>query len=120
MSVCTYASKGSTIDYGTRLETKNYFKPNNVLTFQDQKESFAYRSEMNELNYNFEGIKEDEKWVCAQTLNYIHLFHNIEYSESKYEDFLNGTLHQKKNILNIMKKNMETFRKITVSARANI
>ena len=92
MYACTYASKGSTIDYGTRLETKNYFKPNNVLTFQDQKESFAYRSEMNELNYNFEGIKEDEKCVNAQTLNYIHVFqckilNNIEYSESKYKDF---------------------------------
>jgi hypothetical protein len=40
----------------------------------------------------------------------------IEYSESKYEDFLNGTLQQKKNILNKMKKNMETFRQITLAA----
>ena len=118
-------SKGSTIDYGTRLAMQNYLKPNNVLTFQDQKEIFAFRSEMNELNYNFKGLKEDEKCVCAQTLNNIHLFqckilNNSEYSELKYEDFLNGTLHQKKKTLNIMKKNMETFRNITLAARADI
>ena len=54
-----------------------------------------------------------KKCVCTKTLNYQHLFqckilNNCDNSELKYEDILNGTLHQKKHILNILKKNFAT------------
>ena len=68
---------------------------------------------MNEVNCNFKGLKEDERCVCTSILNNPHLFkcqilNNGESPMYNYQDILNGTLHQKKIIINIMKKNHET------------
>ena len=63
--------------------------------------------------------------VCTNILNNPHLFeciflNNGESPKYKYEDLLNGTLHEKKIIMNIMKKNIVTYRKITLAARADV
>ena len=39
---------------------QNYLKPNRVLTYQDQIDIFSYRLEMNEVNKNVTGLKEDQ------------------------------------------------------------
>ena len=43
---------------------QNYLKPNRVLTYQDQIDIFSYRSEMNEVNKNVTGLKEDQTEIC--------------------------------------------------------
>ena len=117
-------SKGSLNKYGSRLETQNYMKPNIVLKFQDQVDIFSYRSEMNDLKCNFKGMKEEELCLCSSIMNNVHLFeckelNNGELSKYKYEDLLNGSLHQLKYLLNIMKKNLAQYRKITLATRAD-
>ena len=115
-------SKGSSIKYGDRLEMQDYMKPNKVLTFADQIELFSYRSDMNDVNLKFKNIEEYKKCVCNEDLNNIHLFqcnilNNDECGKTyTYEELLNGTLHQQKDLLNIMKKNLESLRKISKAA----
>ena len=114
-------SKGSSIKYGTNLEMQSYLKPNRVLTFQEQIEIFSYRSKMNEISCNFRDLKkEEELCICKSTMNNTHLYHckvinNGKDPKHNYEDLLNGTLHQQKYVLKIMKKNLEYFRKITLA-----
>ena len=48
------------------------------------------------------------------------ILNNGESPKETYEDILNGTLHQKKNVLNIMKRNLGNYRTITLAARADI
>ena len=118
-------SKGATNKYSGKLEMQNYLKPNRVLTYPDQIEIFSYRSEMNEMNYNSKGLKDDEICVCTNILNNPHLYHcqilnNGESPKEKYEYILNGTLHHKKIFFNIMKRNLEKYRTITLAARDEI
>ena len=92
---------------------QNYLKPNRVLTFQEQVDIFSYRSEMNELSFNY--IQGNAKCICTEELNNSHLYqcnllNNNHYPELKYEYILNGTLHQKKKILKIMEKNSKCYK----------
>ena len=101
------------ISYGNSLEMLNDLKPNRVLSFQEQVDIFSYRFEMNELSLNY--IQGNKKCICTEELNNAHLFqcnilNNNHYPEQKYEYILNGTLHQKKNILKIMEKNTKSFK----------
>ena len=92
-----HPSKGSKIDYGTRLSMQNYLKPNNILTFQEQIEIFSYRSEMNELIFNFKGLKDNELCVCTIQLNNHHIFqcgilnefkdHELNYIRTYWMDY---------------------------------
>ena len=116
-------SKGSKIYYGDRLEMQNYLKPNRVMTYQDQIEIFSYRSEMNDISLKYNEIQDNKVCVCTQELNNSHLYecitlNNGEALKLKYEDILNGTLHQQKYVLNILKKNHAIYTKITLAARA--
>ena len=43
---------------------------------------------------------------------------NGEELELKFKDILNETLHQQKYVLNILKKNLAAYTKITLAARA--
>ena len=117
-------SKGSSNKYGTNLEMQSYLKPNRVLNYQDQIEIFSYRSEMNEIACNFKELKQEELCICKNILNNTHLYHCKVLNNGKdlihnYEDLLNGTLHQQKYGLNIMKKNLDYLRKITLATRAD-
>ena len=60
-----------------------------------------------------------------KTLNNKNLFqckilNNCDDSELKYEDILNGTLHQIKHILYTLKKYLATLRNINLAAPADI
>ena len=67
-------SKGSKFDYGARLNMQDYLRPNNVLTLKEQIEIFSYRSEKNEFNFKFKGLKDDESCVCTIKLRNPHIF----------------------------------------------
>ena len=100
-----------------------YMKPNRVLSYQDQIKIFSYRAEMNELKINFKGLKEEEFCICTHIMNN-HLYeckslNSDDNSKYQYEDLLNGTFHQQKKILNILKKNLEYYRKIVLATRAD-
>ena len=102
---------------GARLTMQDYLRPNHVLTLKEQIEIFSYRSKMNEFNFNFKGLKDEESCVCTIKLSNPHIFqcrilNEFKDHELKYEDILNGTLHQQKNILNTMKKNIKTTEKL--------
>ena len=106
-------TKGSLINYGNSLEMQNYLKPNAVLTFQEQVHIFSYRSEMNELVMKY--IHGYEWCICKEEMNNAHIFqckllNNDENPGMKYNQILNGTLHQQKKILNIMEKNIKLFK----------
>ena len=79
---------------------------------------------MNEFNFNFKGLKDKKLCVCTNQLNNPHIFqcrilNYFKDHELKYQDILNGTLHQQKKILNIMEKNLANYIKITFAARAD-
>ena len=100
---------------------QSYMKPNRVLSYQDQIKIFSYRAEMNELKINFAGLKEEEFCICTHIMNNHHLYeckslNSDDNSKYQYEDLLNGTLHQQKNIVSILKKNLANYRKITLAA----
>ena len=86
---------------------------------------------MNEFNFNYKGLNDNETCVCSRKLNNPHILqcpmpntqlpilNNSKHYEYKYADILNGTLHQQKNILNIMKTNIANYRQITLASQAN-
>ena len=49
-------SKGKEIMFGKKLQCQSYLCPNVLLTLQEQRDIFSYRSRMNQLEYNFQGI----------------------------------------------------------------
>ena len=92
-------TKGSLINYGNSLEMQNYLKPNAVLTFQEQVNIFSYRSEMNEISMKY--IHGYEWCICKEEMNNAHIFqckllNNDDNPGLKYNQILNGTLHQQK------------------------
>ena len=102
---------------------QDYLKPNTIPTFKGQIKIFSYRSEMHEFHFNFRGLRGNEIFVCTNQLINPHIFqcrilNGFKGHELNYRDILNGTLHQQKKILNIMKKNIPNYRKISLAARA--
>ena len=105
--------KGSEINYGEYLTCQQYLLPNNILSIDDQREIFAYRTRMNNLKYNFSNNSESQYCLCKhQILTNQHLF-NCEYLNNEkskinleYDRIFNGTLMEQKAILNIIRKNM--------------
>ena len=101
---------------------QEYLKRNYILTFQEQKEEEkSYRSAMNEFNFNFEGLKDDETCVCTIKLNNPYIFqckilNNFVGHEFHYQYISNGVFHQQKHILNIMKTNITNYRKMSLAA----
>ena len=95
-----------------------------VLNYQYQLKVFFYRSEMNEISCNFKELNTEEIYICKCIMNNSHLYHCKVLNDRKdlkhnYEDLLNGTLHQQKYVLDIMKKNLEYFRTSLRSLRAD-
>ena len=67
---------------------------------------------MNSLNYNTPGTSEIEYCQCSDEMTNEHLLYCNILNEEKphlytYDDFLNGSLIKKKNIIYILRKNME-------------
>ena len=104
-------SKGKEISYGDQLFCQNYLSPNKILTFDDQKFIFAYRSRMNNLSYNYPGNKKVEIFQCGVKMTNEHWYYCIVLNEGisiqdKYEQIFNGTITEQKQILDILKQNM--------------
>ena len=79
---------------------------------------------MNLISCNFKELNKEELCICKCIMNNTHLYHCKILNEGKdlqhnYKYLFNGTLHQQKYVLNIKKKNLEYFRKITLAARAD-
>ena len=111
-------SKGKEINYGDQISCQNYLLPNNVLTFNDQKLIFAYRSRMNKLQYNYPGNKENELCQCGTNMTNEHLYNcNILNEENiihdKYEQIFNGTITEQKRIIDILEHNMKKHEQYT-------
>ena len=102
---------------------QNYLKPNNIISFQEQVEIFSYRSEMNEVSLRYQEPTANKVCICNKELNNQHLYecitlNNGEEVKFKYENILNGNIHQQKYILNILKKNHSIYTKMTLASRA--
>ena len=67
-------SKGKDIQYGKALICQGYLMPNLILTFEEQKTIFSYRSRMNNLQNNFHGNKIIELCQCGTEMNNQHLY----------------------------------------------
>ena len=73
---------------------------------------------MNPLKNNFKGDKIIQYCVCLQVMENKHLYYceilnNGRKINHIYEDILNGTLHQQKDIINILTENMKKFETLT-------
>ena len=103
---------------------QNYLKPNKVIKFQEQVEIFSFRSEMNEISLKYQEPKANKTCVCKKDLNNQHLYECTHLNNGvelkfKYENILNGTIHQQKYILNILEKNLAIYKKMTLASRAD-
>ena len=90
---------------------QNYLKPNIIITFQEQVEIFSFRSEMNEISFQYQEPTANKPCEFTKELNNHHLYectllnNGLEF-KFKYENILNGTIHDQNHILNILKKNL--------------
>ena len=103
-------SKGKEIIFGSTLQCRSYLCPNSLLTLQDQKVFFSFRSRMNKLEYNFPGRQPvTEKCKCGADMNNIHLYECkiLNNSERKRNDdkIFCGRLIEMKHVVNIMIEN---------------
>ena len=110
-------SKGKEINYGDQLFCQNYLSPNNILTFDDQKLIFAYRSRMNKLSYNYPGNKIVELCQCGVQMTNEHLYYCIVLNEGisnqdKYEKIFNGNISEQISIFRRFEHNLKTRNKI--------
>ena len=110
-------SKGQEIEFGQKLECQGYLLPNNILTLQDQRDIFSYRSRMNKLAYNYKGNNIEEKCQCGKDMNNIHLYECqvLNHSERtvKYSKLFNGRLCELKYLISIIRENLKKHEKFT-------
>ena len=76
---------------------------------------------MIDISLKFNELQDNKVCVCTKELHNSHLYecitlNNGEALKLKYEDILNETLHQQKYVLNILKKNLAAYTKITLAA----
>jgi hypothetical protein len=110
-------SKGKEIEYGSELKCQTYLLPNGILTWEEQVEIFSYRSRMNSLKYNFGG---EDICLCGTFLNNEHLYSCKTLNREKrprleYSNIFNGTIIEQKEIVQILKRNMEEYQNITLA-----
>ena len=111
-------SKGKEIQYGDDFRCQNYLLPNKVLTLEDQLNIFAYRTRMNNLEYNFASNNCLQVCVCKNQMTNEHLYscrilNTEENNYILYNTLFQGTLTEKKKIIIILNKNMNKFEQIT-------
>ena len=105
-------SKGTEINYGDHLSCQKYLLPNQILTFDEQKQIFAFRSRMNKLQYNYPGNKQTELCQCGVDMTNEHLYYCNVLNEGnklqdKYEQIFKGNLTKQKLILDILEHNIK-------------
>ena len=107
--------KGQLIHYD-RLEMSDYLLPNDRLSVSEQYEMFSYRSEMNDIPFNY-GNRTQCETGCGEILNNDHLLKCQILNEGhengfEYIIFLNGTMEQKIEIFMKMKENTQKRKNI--------
>ena len=110
-------SKGKEIIYGD-LKAQNYLLPNNILTLEEQREIFRYRTRMNKLKCNFSN-KYIDFCQCKSALNNEHLYKcnvlNSEVKKYEYNSLFNGTIKEQKYIVNILIRNTIKHEEFTLA-----
>ena len=110
-------SKGKEINYGSELKCQKYLQPNRVLTWDEQRELFSFRSRMNKLKYNFGG---EEICICGLNLENEHLVScliliNGNPPNISYSDIFNGNIKQHKDIIPILIRNIKKYEEFTLA-----
>ena len=105
-------TKGKEINYGDKLGCQKYLLPNKIITFEEQKILFSYRSRMNSLNYNYPGNKETQICQCGEEMINEHLYYcsvlnGGQIVQDKYEQIFNGNITEQKRILDVLEQNMK-------------
>ena len=103
-------SKGKEIYFGNNLHCQSYLCPNNLLTLQEQRATFSYRSRMNILEYNFPGRQPvTEKCRCGEDIDNKHLYECQLLNSSEkivtYDKIFGGRLIEMKHVVKIMIEN---------------
>ena len=110
-------SKGQEIVYGAKLECQGYLLPNKILTLEEQRDVFSYRSRMNNLKYNFKGNKIEEKCQCGEDMTNSHVYvcHALNNSKRKvqYSKIFDGRLYELKYVITILRKNLKKHERFT-------
>ena len=113
-------SKGNEIEYGEDLKCQAYLLPNNILTLEEQRIIFSYRSRMNQLKYNFQGTNYPEQCKCGTLITNEHLYYckllnNNKIVDLKYENICNGILQDQQTIIHILNQNMMKHEEFTLA-----
>ena len=113
-------SKGKGINYKNSLSCQKYLQPNKILSFQEQKDTFKYRTRMNLIKNNFRNENLLEKCLCMKILTNEHLYtcdilNNNEKYSINYTQILNGSLGEQKFIINTLNRNMKLIEKFTLA-----
>ena len=112
-------SKGKEICYKKDLQCQTYLLPNNILTVQEQRAIFSYRTRMNNIKNNFKENNLVEYCQCESELNNKHLYECMVLNNSvkniPYETIFEGRLCELKYIVNILKENQEKHERFTLA-----
>ena len=112
-------SKGKEIVYKKNLQCQTYLLPNNILTVQEQRAIFAFRTRMNFIKNNFKGNNSIEYCQCESEMTNKHLYECILLNNSEkkipYETLFEGRLCELKYIVNILLENQEKPERFTLA-----
>ena len=116
-------SKGKEIVYQKDLQCQTYLLPNNILTIQEQRAIFSFRTRMNYWNNNYKGKNIVEYCQCESEITNKHLYeckvlNNIE-KKIPYETIFEGRLCELKYIVNILLENQEKHERFTLAQESN-
>ena len=112
-------SKGKEIVYQKNLQCQTYLLPNNVLTIQEQRAVFSFRTRMNCLKNNYKGNNVVEYCQCDSEISNKHLYECMVLNNTKkkvpYETIFEGRLCELKYIVNILLENQEKHERFTLA-----
>ena len=103
--------KGKEISYSS-LEMSEYLQPiNEELTIEQKREMFAVRNSMIDIPNNFSRRDEQNRCICGETEEMIHIF-NCEMlkqgeTELTYQKIFTGNMSQQIQVYKIFKQNLE-------------
>ena len=97
----------------------DYMKPNCDLSVQEKIEMFSFRSEMNDLPFDF-GRKENCEQGCQTPMNNEHCLNCPKLNEIpnllEYSNIQNGTLRQKIEVFQRLKLNLQKRAQLLMNA----
>ena len=111
LNISSAKSKDKEINYGNELKCKKYLLPNRILTWEEQKEIYSYRSRMICLKDNFGG---EDHYICGNILENEHLYYCEAFNKEKirnieYKSIFNGSIKEEKEIIQILNEKMKIF-----------